>query len=360
VWNRLDLHPIPGEDGSVSALPKEAEPAAPSDDEGWALLEGLRRRLDDQAGQVRRTQQQVSQLAESIATLVSVQRKRVRWLNLNSFVAYVIFTVLCGGGFYALYRSRVDEQASARVRADSERDAAVKRADDATGKLGARDAADQRAWEVYQLLESGKRADATAKLGAASNLPLSRTERAVLAAKVHETQVMEVEAAIKAAAAAMKAGRTNDVIAPLEAALVGEPAGARAATMHYYLGVAYAKAGTFDKAIANIETALSGDVDQEDARFQLASALDRSGAWGKARTEYDRFATAHPQSQLAPFAMRRSATLARMPAVQPPPGQPIAPRPAAPAPPPKPPEPATGSAAPTPIANPFDDTDPKP
>jgi len=39
--------------------------------------------------------------------------------------------------------------------------------------------------------------------------------------------------------------------------------------------------------------------------------LDRSGAFALARAEYDRFATAHPQSALAVFAMRRSATLAR-------------------------------------------------
>ena len=357
----------------MSAVPKrEAEPdptSEPSDgDEGWALLEGLRRRLDDQSSQLRRTQQQVSQLAESIATLVTVQRRRVRWLNLNSFGAYLIFTLLCGSGFYLLYRSRTDDLAALRQRAETERDQALKRADDATGKLTARDAADARAWEVFQLLESGKRADASAKLAASSALPLSRTERAILAARVHETQVMEVDAAIKAAAAAFKAGRMNDVIAPLEAALVGEPAGSRAATMHYYLGVAYAKGNAFDKAIAHLEAAIASDVDQEDARFQLASALDRSGQWGKARAEYDRFATAHPLSQLAVFAMRRSATLARMPAVQPPPGQavpapgpaprPIAPaaaKPAVPAPPPS----AAGSDA-TPIANPFDDADPKP
>jgi hypothetical protein len=113
--------------------------------------------------------------------------------------------------------------------------------------------------------------------------------------------------------------------------------------MHYYLGIAYAKT-ELDKAIGHFQAALAGDVDQDDARFQLASALDRSGAFGPARTEYDRFATAHPQSQLAVFAMRRSATLSRgaVPAGAPPvapvwlkPLRPAPPRvPAAPAAPP--------------------------
>jgi tetratricopeptide (TPR) repeat protein len=304
---------------SAAPLPKEPEsPAEPSEAEGWALLENLRRRLDDQAVQGRKTQQQVTQLAESIGALVELQRRRARSLNLNSFVAYLIFTLLCGAGFYFVYAARADELASSRDRARKELDLAVKRADDATAKLAAREAAEQSAWEVHELLAAGKRAEATAKLAAADKLPLSRTERAVLAARAHEVQVMEVESALKAAVAAFKAGRHADVIAPLEAALVGEPDGARSASMRYYLGIAYAKGGQLDKAIAQLTAALAGEAQHEDVRFHLASALDRSGQYAKARIEYDRFATAHPQSAFAAFALRRSATLARLPAGAPP------------------------------------------
>ena len=294
--------------------PAAAAPSGPgpgSDEDGWALLDALRRRLDDQVGQGRKTQQQVTQLAESIAALVEAQRRRTRRLNLNSFVAYVIFTVLCGAGAFLLYQSRANELVEARDSARAERDAAVRRADAASAAAVAREAADGRAWEVYQLLEAGKRSEATAQLDALRDLPLSRTERAILAARAHATQVMEVDAALKAAAASFKAGRHAEVIGPLEAALVGEPAGARAAAMRYFLGVAYAKSGQLDKAVAHLQVAVASDVEHDDARFQLASALDRSGAHARARAEYDRFATAHPQSPLAVFARRRSATLAR-------------------------------------------------
>ena len=100
----------------------------------------------------------------------------------------------------------------------------------------------RKAWEVYQLLEAGKRGEAVAKLDALRDQPLSKTERAVLAARVHETQVMEVDAALKAAVAAFKAGplrrRRSRRSRPRSPS---EPPGPRAATMHYYLGVAYAK-----------------------------------------------------------------------------------------------------------------------
>ena len=291
----------------------EAEPDRAGDD-GWALLEGLRRRLDDQTAQGRKTQQQVSQLTESIAALVELQRARTRRINLNSFVAYVIYTVLLGIGFYVLYNSRANELVEAREHADKERDAAVRRADELSAKAVARDQADAAAWDVFQLLEAGKRSEATGKLAALRDLKLSRTERAVLAARAHETQIQEVDAALKAAAASFKAGRYAEVIPPLEAALVGEPAGARAAAMRYFLGIAYAKGGALDKAVSYLQAAIAAAVEHEDARFQLASALDRSGAYAKARIEYDKFATAHPQSGLAVYAMRRSAALARMPA----------------------------------------------
>ncbi|MFN0252833.1 MAG: tetratricopeptide repeat protein [Kofleriaceae bacterium] len=288
-----------------------------SDDDGWALLEALRRRLDDQAAQGRKTQVQVGQLADSIAALVSEQRHRSKWLNLNSFVAYVIFTVVVGAGFYVLYRSRSSELLEARNAARHERDLATKRADDATAKVAAREAADTTAWEAYQLLEAGKRTDAAAKLATVGPQALSRTERAVLAARAHETAIMEVDAALKTAAVSFKAGRHGDVIAPLEAALVGEPTGARRGTIHYFLGVAYAKTNDLARAMGHLQLAVTTDTEHLDARFQLASALDRGGHFAKARAEYDQFATAYPQSGLAVFAMRRSATLARTQAAAP-------------------------------------------
>src|SRR5262252_8260002 len=119
---------------AAAPLPKPDEPgtdAGPDggrsrgEDDGWALLDALRRKLDDQAAQTRRTQDQVTQLAESIAALVAAGRRRSRWLNLNSFVAYLIFTVLLGAGSLFLYRSRADELVEAREHAIGERDTAA-------------------------------------------------------------------------------------------------------------------------------------------------------------------------------------------------------------------------------------------
>src|ERR1043165_5854537 len=129
---------------SVVPIRPEEPPAPPKEsvDEGWALLEGLRRRLDDQTALTRKSQQQVGQLTESIAGLVDQQRQRTRRINLNSFVAYLIFTVLCLVGFYILYNSRANERVGPRDPGVTGRDAAHRRADGLAAQSAARTEAD--------------------------------------------------------------------------------------------------------------------------------------------------------------------------------------------------------------------------
>ncbi|HEY5926573.1 MAG TPA: tetratricopeptide repeat protein, partial [Kofleriaceae bacterium] len=302
----------------MAPRPQTDESPDSADAEGWALLEGLRRRLDEQANQNRKTQTEVRQLADSIAAMVTQQRKRSRWINVNSFAAYLIFTLLCGGAFYFLYQSRARELVADRVRVETERDIAVRRADEAIKKTTARDTADTKAWDAYQLLEAGKREEAAKKLVELQAAPLSKFERTVLETKAKQAEVVQIDLALKGAAASFKAGRHADAVARLEAALALDPSGPRAPIMHYYLGVAASKAGALDNAIVHLQAAVEGNVDLEDARFHLASALDRAGQWGKAKIEYDRFATQHPMSSYTWYATRRGGALSRLPAVRPP------------------------------------------
>lgn len=357
----------------MSAAPRPQTEETPSGDavaatgrdaEGWALLEGLRRRLDEQANQHRKTQAQVTQLADSIGALVAGQRKRSRWVNINSFVAYLIFTMLCGGAFYLLYESRAGELIADRDRVAGERDAAAQHSKKVTEQLAARDLADVKAWEAYQLLETGKREEAAKKLAELSSAPLSKFERHVLEARAKQAEVMQVDAALKGAVAAFKAGRHGDVIVPLEAAVLLETVGPRASLMHYYLGVAYSKAAQLEKAIAHLQQAVDGDVDMDDARFHLASVLDRAGLWGKARVEYERFATAHPMSSYTAFATRRGYTLSRAPAIGPrktaaPASATPAPKAAAPRPAPRPAAPAAPAPASAPAPKTLDFNEPE-
>lgn len=295
-----------------ATAPTQAAPEATELDQA---LGDLRRKVDDNAALIRRNQLAVSELADSVGKLVALQRRRERSFTLSSFVAYVIFTVLLGGGFFALYDSRADQLVAARDRARAERDVATRRADELTAELAARDEAAARAHAYWQLLDEGRRDEAIARYAELAAAPLTPTERAVFAAREKQARAEVADAGYLAGLEAFRAGRHAEAIPLLERALGYEADdGPRAAQMRYYLGVARLKTGAPADGAKQLELALAGGIDQDnasDARFYLAVALERLGRIADARTEYDKFATTHPRHPMTLAARRKSAALAR-------------------------------------------------
>src|SRR5450432_843502 len=77
-------------------------------------VDALRRRIDEQGALLRRNQTTLTQLAESVGKFVEIQRKRERRWSTSSFVAYILFTVLLGGGALIIYRTRSADLERAR------------------------------------------------------------------------------------------------------------------------------------------------------------------------------------------------------------------------------------------------------
>jgi tetratricopeptide (TPR) repeat protein len=275
----------------------------------WAMLDALRRKLDDNATVGRKTQQAMVQLADSLAAQVASNRKRTRWLNLNSFVAYLLFTLTIGGGFFLLYRTRSASLVTERSTALRERDAAVDRATRAESAVADRVRGDTAVWNVYSLIVGNKRTEALAALTALPATSMSKTEHALFAELEQRTRAELVDEQFHNGIAAFRAGKLAEVITNLSAALAVESKGARSAQMRYYVGVAQLKQGQTDVAVDMLTQAIAGDVDIEDARYYFAVALDIQGLSARARIEYDRFATKHPLSPFTAQATRRSAML---------------------------------------------------
>lgn len=249
-------------------------------------LDGLRRRADDQATLLRKHQAAVTQLADTVAALVTLGKKRNRWINLNSFVAYVLFTVLLGGAMLVVYRSRVRELEAGRALAIAERDQA-------------------RAAKGPPVVDH-----------AAALAALTPAERALLAAPSTAQTPAPAPAVAPAAddgSAQWKAGAWADAAPRLDRAITAAPDAPHAAQLRYYLGVAKWKLGDYRAAADQLERALAGTLDAQsnDARYFFAAALDKSGELDRARVEYDRFATQYPKNTYAVYARRRSALLAR-------------------------------------------------
>jgi tetratricopeptide (TPR) repeat protein len=277
-------------------------------------MEALRRRLDDHGALLRKNQQALAELAESVGRLVTSQRSRERWMNVNSFVAYLIFTVVLGGAFLTLYRSRARELVQARDAAVIERDEARTRAKSLDETLQKRDAGTKSAFEYFQLLQAGKRAEAVARYGEMDLAALTPTEKAVFEEGHKQAREALVDAGYLAGLDAAKDGDHAKAIGELRRALAYEEEGPRAAQMRYYLGVALVKTREPEKGKRELELALAGRVEQSgavDARFWLATALEAMGDLTAARTEYDRFASAQPTNPLSVAARRKSMALAR-------------------------------------------------
>lgn len=329
------------DDGGVSAATVEPasggrgdggyeghEPFEGAPERGAGEMGQLRRRLDDLGAQQRKSHTAVQQLADSVAALVAAQRRRVKWLNLNSFVAYLIFTVLLGTAFYMVYLRRAGALSVEVRELTTARDAAVRRAEAATGELAVQKARSQKALEAFELYGAGKAAEAEAKraeLGGA----LSPLEEAALEGVRERVAKTAFDAAYSQGVAAFRAGNFAAAVEPLEKAAAVSPAGSKQlGAVQYYLGLCLLRSGELPRAKAALEAALAAGGEPDDARYQLATVLDRAGEVGRARTEYEKFATAHPKMVLAVYAMRRSAILARWGRAAPPlPG--AAPAPAA-------------------------------
>lgn len=277
-------------------------------------LDALRRRLDDQATILRKTQQGVAELAESVGRVVAGQRRRERWMSVNSFVAYLLFTVVLGGAFLMLYRARAGELVRNRDAAVADRELARSRAKALDDELSRRTAGAARAFEYYQTLQSNRRTDAVTQYPELAAVELTPTEKAVFEQGHKKAREEIIDAGYLSGLDAARAGEHAKAITELRRALAYEEEGPRAAQMRYYLGIALVKTGAAKDARHELELALAGRVEQAgavDARYYLATALEALGELDAARTEYDRFASAAPTSPLALGARRKAMEIAR-------------------------------------------------
>ena len=245
-----------------------------------AELEGLRQQADAHDVMLRKHHAAVAQLADSVGKLVEAQRKRSRSINLNSFVAYVLFTVLLGGGFFALYRERT------RGLAPATKATAV-----ASPKV-----------EVVPVpvLPSPKPAEpapVVAPVPASAEPP---------------PPPISLDSNFSVGLAAYRVGDLPGARTAFRTFLEDHPDSPQATAAHYYLGMVAIKAGDPDLAALHLRSALKGQLDPSivDARYWLAVAYEKTGDNDHAKLQYDKFAAAYPQNELAATARRKSSSMA--------------------------------------------------
>ena len=287
-------------------------------DRDFSTLQGelseLRLRLDDLTTVSRKTQLAVSGLAESVGQLVRTQQRAQRRVSLNSFIAYTLFTVLLGGGFFLLYDARAGHLLTERDAAARERDRAHTRVTELKTDLDASKKSTKAAYEFYALLKEGKRSEAIARYAQIDQNHLTPTERDLFAAGVKKARSEMVDAGYLTGLDAYRRHDYASSVTELKRALAYEGEGTRAAQMRYYLGVSLHKTSQYDEAARQLELSLAGSVEKAgmvDVRFYLAAALEQRGKLDHAAAQYSKFASAHPTHALAVAARRKAAQLSR-------------------------------------------------
>jgi tetratricopeptide (TPR) repeat protein len=264
-----------------------------------------------------RTHNAVATLAASLKEVVTRQQKYERGLNLNSFVAYLLFTVLLGGGFFLLYRSRAGQLAADRDEAVRKQNEAREQADVARKELAAREEGARQASEFWALVSDrgdSKKAEAIARWSEVQKERLTPVEAAVFQQAVARARAEIVDAGFAAGVEAVKGEQWKRAATELKRALTYEEEGPRAAQMRYYYGIALTKQGDYQEAVRQLDAALSSGAERTvgaDARFYLASALELGRQLDRARGEYLKFADAHSNHPWANLARKKAWEIAQ-------------------------------------------------
>ena len=246
-------------------------------------LEGVNQRLSSVEQGQGRTGQGATELASSVGELAQLVRRQDRVLSLNSFAAYLIFTVLLCAAFYFLYTDRAGDAEAERDSALAARDAAQARAEGTARQLAARDAADRASAAVLDLLGQRRYREAIAAHRDLAGIELGAAQRQFLADAVAGARAQLV------ADAALRARQAFD-------------------RRDYQRGHDLAKEGLTLTTAGG--PALEGPAPAE-LRYVLAASLDKLGRAAEARDAYAAFLTAAPDHEMATRARQRLTRLER-------------------------------------------------
>ncbi len=283
-------------------------------DEMQREIKELREVVEDHTEAIDKTLDASSQIARAMEVLAQRTKSRNRAQQLNSFVAYVLFTVLLGGAFYVLYQSRSGALTKAKDEALASAQEARARARDLQDSQVDRKRSARAAAEYYRLIREGRSSEVIAGYDALEELELSETEREVFIDGLKNARAEMVEAGFLAGVEAFRRNDFEAATAELRRGLAYADEGQRMAEMRYYLGISLSSQGSQPEAIEQLEKAIEGKVEQagiDDARLHLANTLVKAGSMPEARQAFLKFAAKHPNHRFAQMARRKAVQIMR-------------------------------------------------
>jgi TolA-binding protein len=274
----------------------------------------LKSAIEDRTEAIDKTLDASSQIARSMEELVLRQNTKNRFQQLNSFVAYILFTLLLGGAFFVLYTSRSASIVAARDEAkDAAKEARARARELQDSQVGRKRSA-RAAADYYGLIREGRHSEVISGYESLAELTLSETERSVFEDGLKRAKTDMVDAGYLAGVEAFRRNDFEAATAELRRGLAYAEEGERAAQMRYYLGISLGRQGSQEEAVRQLELAIAGRVEQagiDDARFHLANTLVEFGREEEARQAFRKFADKHPNHRFAQMSRRKAAQILR-------------------------------------------------
>ncbi len=274
----------------------------------------LKSAIEDRTEAIDKTLDASSQIARAMEDLVVRQNAKNRFQQLNSFVAYLLFTLLLGGAFYVLYTSRSASIIAARDEAkDAAKEARARARELQDSQVGRKRSA-RSASDYYGLIREGRHSEVISGFEGLKELTLSETERSVFDDGLLRAKTEMVEAGYVAGVEAFRRNDFESATAELRRGLAYAKEDKRAAQMRYYLGLSLSRQGSQEEAVKQLELAITGQVEQagiDDARFHLANTLVQFGRLEEAREAFGKFANKHPNHRFAQMSRRKAAQILR-------------------------------------------------
>jgi TolA-binding protein len=302
----------------------QAEPAKAGESAGEAPLGELRelkKEVEGSRALTIKTHNLIGQLSAEIKQVSQRQNRYERGLSLNSFVAYVLFTLLLGGAFALLYRSRASSLVLERDTARQERDAAKEHDRQTESAASARATAQEKARQFYELVASGKKSDVIAQYPDVARLALSPVEAAVFRASFEEAKASLTTSEFNAGKDAFANQQWKKAVAAFKRATLYEAPGPRMNEVHYYLGISLYHLGEYQEAASHLDTAQQANIERGiggDVDYFLAASYDMLRQLDKAKALYERYFSRHEGTPLSKLARRRLIALSQAKGAAPP------------------------------------------
>lgn len=277
-------------------------------------IEALGRDLVDTRNQIIKNANAVGNLTAEVRQIHKQLERRRQGFTLGSLGTYALFVLVIGGGAYLVLQARLEQlavemnglrrqHAAAQARLERLRDEARKRRESET-----------KAMAFYQLMKAKQVQKALKLYPSVARLPLTKVEAALFERYVQSKQS---GLAYTAYATGMRAIDEQDwkrAVLGFRSSLSYLARPPHQASLHYYLGIALTKLGSYKEAAEALEMAAKTRADKlvsSQLYYHLASVYELLQRRDKALRTYKRYVQAHPRGSHARLARRRIKALSQ-------------------------------------------------